>query len=139
MLSRDEIAALLPHAGSMVLLDRVERWSDKDIVRSTRSHLAADNPLRRGAVLHALCGIEYGAHAMAVHGALASKVGKAQAGVLASLRKVRCRVDRLDDIDGSLLVDATAVFGDRRRFIYEFALRSDETELMSGQAAVFLT
>ncbi len=139
MLNRVEIAALLPHDGRMVLLDTVERWTEREITCSTRSHLAADNPLRRGAFLPALCGIEYGAQAMALHGALVSNSGAARAGVLASLRNVRCRVGRLDDIGGGLFVDATAVFGDRQRFIYEFALRSAEAELVSGQAAVFLT
>lgn len=139
MLSREQIATLLPHDGRMVLLDSVERWTDSEITCSTRSHLANDNPLRRGSVLPALCGIEYGAQAMAVHGALVSNEDEARAGVLASLRNVRCRVGRLDDIGGALFVDAKAVFGDRQRCIYEFTLRSAEAELMSGQAAVFLT
>lgn len=139
MLNRDQIAALLPHAGAMVLLDKVESWSEGAIACATRSHRDADNPLRRDGRLPVLCGVEYGAQAMALHGALVADTGEPRAGVLASLRAVRCRVGRLDDIEGALLVRAEVVLLDRRSFIYNFALSAAGAELMSGRAAVFLT
>jgi predicted hotdog family 3-hydroxylacyl-ACP dehydratase len=140
VLNRNQIAALLPHDGAMVLLDKVESWSAGEITCSTATHRDADNPLCRDGRLPALCGVEYGAQAMALHGALAADAGEARAGVLASLRGVRCRVGRLDHIEGELLVRAEVVLLDRRSFIYNFALEAaGGAELVAGRATVFLT
>jgi predicted hotdog family 3-hydroxylacyl-ACP dehydratase len=122
----------------MVLLDRVESWTEDEITCLTGSHRWADNPLRRDAGLSVLCGVEYGAQAMAIHGALVSGVGGGP-GVLASLRKVRCHVERLDDIPGDLTVVARLMIAQRGGFIYGFSLRAEERPLLDGQAAVFLT
>ena len=122
----------------MVLLDRVDSWNENEITCATMSHLRSDNPLRRGASLPVLCGIEYGAQAMAVHGALVTQ-GGARRGMLASLRNVQCHVDRLDMNPGELMVEAQAVFGGTDRFIYTFTLRDAASLFLTGQAAVFLT
>ena len=137
MLDHDEIAGLLPHGGKMVLLDRVQRWTEDEITCLTGSHRRADNPLRRDAGLSVLCGVEYGAQAMAIHGALMSGEGGGS-GVLASLRKVCCHVERLDDIPGDLTVAAKLMISQRGGFIYAFSLRSEDRPLLDGQAAVFL-
>jgi len=89
--------------------------------------------------LPAVCGIEYAAQAMAVHGGLTRGAGtKPRAGYLASLRDVHCRRDRLDDIEGELIVEAERMMGDEARVIYQFAIRAGESEVMSGRAAVVL-
>ena len=137
MIGRDEIARLLPHAGSMVLLDGVASWNEREIVCSTRSHRDPENPLRRGGALPAVCGAEYGAQAMAVHGALLAET-QARPGVLASLRKLRWSVDRLDDLSGELSVRAEVLMADANSSIYAFALADHGQEVMAGQAAVFL-
>ncbi len=131
-----DIGALVPHDGTMVLLDAVESWTDREITCSARSHQRADNPLRRAFHLPAICGIEYGAQAMAIHGALLSG-GKSRPGVLASLRKVTFHVDRLDDVAGHLTVRAKVMLGDRDRSIYGFSISAAGTELLAGQASVF--
>ncbi|MDD3577131.1 MAG: 3-hydroxylacyl-ACP dehydratase, partial [Halothiobacillus sp.] len=69
-LDHQEIAARIPHQGSMCLLDRVIDWDEQKIECSAISHQAMDNPLRRNNRLGAAIGIEYAAQAMAVHGAL---------------------------------------------------------------------
>lgn len=70
MLTREQILGLIPHQGTMCLLDRVLAWSAGEITCAASSHLAADNPLRRDGRLGAICGIEYGLQAAALHGAL---------------------------------------------------------------------
>ncbi len=132
-----DIGPLVPHGGTMVLLDAIESWTDSDIVCSAGSHRRPDNPLRRGSCLPVICGIEYGAQAMAVHGALMSG-GKGRPGVLASLRKVTFHVDRLDDIAGRLTVCANVMLSDRNSLIYGFSVSAAGAELLAGQAAVFL-
>jgi len=138
-LTRAEIAGLIPHAGAMCLLDGVVSWDENRIRCVSRSHLDTGNPLRAEGRLPAVCGIEYAAQAMAVHGGLAGKTrGRPRAGFLASVRDVVCRRDRLDDLDGGLLVEAVRVLGDEARVIYEFRLWVGETEVLSGRAAVVL-
>ena len=138
-LNREEIAGLIPHAGAMCLLDGVVSWDENRIRCVSRSHLDTGNPLRAGGRLPAVCGIEYAAQAMATHGGLAGSTrGRPRAGYLASLRDVVCLRDRLDDLDGELVVEAERVLGDEARVIYEFRLWVGETEVLSGRAAVVL-
>ncbi len=138
-LTRAEIAGLIPHAGAMCLLDGVEDWDENRIRCVSRSHLDAGNPLRADGRLPAICGIEYAAQAMAVHGGLAGETrGRPRAGYLASVRGVMCLRGRLDDLEGSLFVEAVRLLGDEGRVIYEFRLWVGETEVLSGRAAVVL-
>ncbi|HKA38382.1 MAG TPA: hydroxymyristoyl-ACP dehydratase [Burkholderiales bacterium] len=123
----------------MCLLDAVTQWDSTRIRCVSRTHLNPDNPLRAQGHLPALCGIEYAAQAMAVHGGLAGPaLGKPRRGLLASLREVICRRHRLDDLDGELIVEAAREAGDGGRVIYRFEVRVGEIEVLSGRAAVVL-
>jgi len=138
-LTREDIAALIPHAGAMCLLDGVVAWDENHIRCMGESHRDPGNPLRAGGQLLAVCGIEYAAQAMAAHGGLAGKVrGRPRAGYLASLRDVVCLRTRLDDLEGSLFVDVVRVMGDGNHVIYEFRLWVGSVEVLSGRAAVVL-
>lgn len=139
LLTRARIETLIPHAGAMCLLDCVAHWDEGRIRCVTRTHLDARNPLRADGRLPILCGIEYAAQAMAVHGGLMRGGGaKPRAGYLASVRDVACRRDRLDDVAGELIVEARRMMGDGERVVYEFKLTADGKEVMSGRAAVVL-
>ena len=139
LVTREKIAELIPHAGHMCLLDGVLQWDASRIVCVSRSHRAADNPLRANGRLPAVCGVEYAAQAMAVHGGLAGNFArKPRAGYLASLRDVECARDRLDDLDGDLVVEAERLAGDGTHMIYRFRLRVGDAEVLSGQALVAL-
>ena len=139
LVTRERIAGLIPHSGAMCLLDGVVQWDDSRILCVARSHRAADNPLRAAGRLPAVCGVEYAAQAMAVHGGLAGKVaGKPRAGYLANLRDVECRRSRLDDLEGDLFVAAERIADDGANVIYRFRLRVGEVEVLSGQALVVL-
>jgi predicted hotdog family 3-hydroxylacyl-ACP dehydratase len=139
LMDKPAIAGLIPHAGDMCLLDGVESWDDARIACVTVSHRSASNPLRRNGRVGILCGVEYAAQAMALHGALAEgAAGMPRRGYLASLRAVKCQVDRLDLLPGLLLVEAERLYGEAGRMIYGFALRHDNRVLLSGRAAVVL-
>jgi predicted hotdog family 3-hydroxylacyl-ACP dehydratase len=142
-LNRDDIASLIPHAGRMVLLDEVLDWDDAHIVCRTRAHQDRGNPLHVAGELSSVCGIEFAAQAMAVHGGLVARNGsdpasKPRAGFLASVRNVRMDVLRLDDIDGALTIEAVREAGDDRNVLYRFAVRVGDVSLVSGRAAVLL-
>ena len=139
MLGRSEIARLIPHSGAMCLLDGVLSWDADRIRCMSRTHRALDNPLRAGSVLDAVCGIEYAAQAMALHGGLAGNVGgRPKAGYLASLREVTCCAATLDGPPGDLFVEAERLMGDESHVIYRFRLRVGETDVVSGRATVVL-
>jgi predicted hotdog family 3-hydroxylacyl-ACP dehydratase len=139
MLARARILELIPHQGTMCLLDEVLRWSDTAITCRTRSHLAPDNPLRRSGRLSGICGIEYGLQAAALHGAL--RDGSPQpAGYLAALRAVEIIAPWLDDPSlGALEVTADLELREAGGLIYGFQLRSgDGVALLTGRATIVL-
>lgn len=139
LVGRAAIAGLIPHNGAMCLLEGVLEWDASRILCVGRSHRSGDNPLRTDGRLSAVCGVEYAAQAMAVHGGLAGKVaGRPRAGYLASLKDVECRRGRLDDLEGDLVVEAEQVAGDGAHVIYRFRLRVGQVEVLSGQALIVL-
>ncbi|RZL01835.1 MAG: hydroxymyristoyl-ACP dehydratase [Rubrivivax sp.] len=142
-ITRDEIAARIPHTGTMCLLDTVSDWSPDHIHCQASSHRDPANPLRSGGRLGVLCGIEYAAQAMAMHGGLqAAPPGEAgqrpKAGFLASVRGVTAHVDRLDGGASDLHVEARRVSGDENLVMYEFSVRDADRLLIEGRAAVVM-
>lgn len=134
------IAARIPHAGRMCLLDRLDAWSDTRIRCSAHSHREADNPLRSAGGLLAPCAIEYAAQAMALHGALlAGPATQPSPGYLASVRGVHCHVLRLDLVAGALQVEAERLAGDAGQVLYRFSVGDERGNvLVEGRAAVVL-
>lgn len=139
MLSRAEIAARIPHQGSMCLLDAVHAWDAATLHASATSHRDPANPLRHAGRLGLACGIEYAAQAMALHGALqADGTERPRAGFLASVRNVRFGADRLDDLAAALDVHVECLSGDGNTVLYAFRLEAAGRELLSGRATVVL-
>ena len=139
-LDRDGIAARIPHAGDMCLLERLEGWDADAIHCSTTSHRSLRNPLRTAGGLLSPNAIEYAAQAMALHGGLMAAEGEPPtAGFLASARNVRFERARLDEVAGALQVRARRLSGDARQVLYEFEL-SDAAgaAVASGRAVVVL-
>lgn len=139
-IDRAGIAQRIPHAGTMCLLDRVLQW-DADTIRcSAVSHRDPDNPLRARGRLSSVCGIEYAAQAMAVHGALcaAARERPPRVGLLTSVRGVSLIATHLDDVDEELAIVAERLSGDARAVLYAFTVSAGERPLLSGRAAVIL-
>lgn len=136
---KSAIAKVIPHTGSMCLLDGVLECDAQRIRCISSSHRDTANPMRSGDALLALCGIEYAAQAMAVHGAWDAKFdSKPRAGYLASLRDVSCATMRLDTLSDDLIIDAEKVMGDEARVIYQFSIHAGPEQIMSGRATVVL-
>ena len=139
VLDAGAIAALVPHAGAMMLLDSVAAWDATSIACRARSHLDPANPLRRDGRLAALCGLEYALQAAALHGALCAG-GPAAAGYVASLRDVAWTVERLDDpaLD-TLDVRATLEHREGGGMLYALELRSAAgAVLVTGRAGIIV-
>lgn len=136
VLDRDWILRHIPHRGRMCLLDEVLRWDRSHIECASRSHLAADHPLRAHGRLGAVCGVEYAAQAMAVHGALLER--RPAPGMLASVRGLTLLVERLDDIEAVLRIRCERIHGDAGALLYRFELLAQERALLHGRASIVL-
>lgn len=135
-----DIASLIPHAGRMCLLDRVQSWDAARIRCAATGHANAENPLRSASGLLACAGIEYAAQAAAVHGALRARAagGSAAPGFLASARAVQLHRLRLDDLPGELVVEAEHLAGEGRQLLYAFRLTHEGRSVVDGRLAVVL-
>ena len=136
-MSNPKVADLVPQQDAMCLLDEILSFDERSVVCRTSSHRSSGNPLRCDGRLPAIAGIEYGAQAMAVHGALQAG-GAAQGGMLAGARAVRCNARYLDEESGQLTVRAERLVADGRRLLYAFVVAGASAELISGRIAVVL-
>jgi predicted hotdog family 3-hydroxylacyl-ACP dehydratase len=134
------IADHIPHHGNMCLLHTVEAWDQESITCLASSHRAVDNPLRAHEQLGIVCGIEYAAQAMAVHGALLAPVDsiRPKMGYLVSVRGVSMAVNRLDDIAEDLLINARCIMASESNMLYQFSITAGDRLLLEGRAAVVL-
>ena len=138
-LTHAAIARLLPHSGSMVLLDAVLEYDADSIHCLARSHHDADNPLRMDGRLPAWCGIEYAAQAMAIHQALCTRnAAPPLRGFLAVARDVALTPTDLDGLPGELHIHADKIIAESGRSLYQFRLSSQGHTLLSGRVAVVL-
>lgn len=129
---------LIPHQGAMCLLERIIEWDQDHVLLTTTTHQRRDNPLRHQGRLRAVNLCEYGAQAMAVHGALISGA-PSTAGMLVSLRSVEFSRDHAEDLTGELLVSARCLQATPTSQQYHFEVRHGEQIIVSGRAAVILT
>lgn len=146
LIEREELCSLIPHAGTMCLLDGVQQWDSQSIVCVSQSHRDPANPLRsqtRDGTQHmpslsAIHAVEYGAQAMAVHGGLlARQSGELAApGYLAALRDVQLRVATLDQFTTPLIVKAEQVMAGGGNLMYNLHVCSAGVDIVTARATV---
>jgi len=138
MLPKPNWQDLIPHAGTMCLLDAVVEHDATRIHAISATHARADNPLRADGRLHAVALCEYGAQAMAVHGALLAREGggRARPGYLVSLREVALHVEFVEGLPGTLDVYAEQLLDAGGSLQYAFRIEHQGRVLASGRAAV---
>jgi predicted hotdog family 3-hydroxylacyl-ACP dehydratase len=139
-LDRDGIAARIPHAGSMCLLDALEAWGPEHIRCRASSHHDPAHPLRSPQGLLAPVAIEYAAQAMALHGALtAAPGGTPRPGFLAAVRGVVLHQPRLDTAAGALVIEVQRQAAAEQQAVYRFQVHSEAGQpLVEGRATVVL-
>lgn len=136
-LSKQEIEALIPHSGTMCLIDSVEKWSHESILCRTRSHLDNNNPLLINNELNPIHLLEYGAQAMAIHSGLISRTSIH--GYLAALSNARFHIFSLQDIQCDLLIEANSLLTSERGAIYEYTIYCLNNTLIKAQGTVINT
>lgn len=139
LMTQSEIAARIPHQGSMCLLLEVHELDEQHIVCATRTHLDASNPLRENGRMGAALGIEYAAQAMALHCALQQPQGeRPRGGYLTSVRDVQLLADVLDAIPEPLSVRAERIAASEQTAMYQFTIHAGERLLLQGRIAAVL-
>ncbi len=138
LVDKAEIRTLIPHSGSMCLLDGVVEWDDLSILCRSESHRDPANPLRRDGRLSALHAFEYGAQAAAIHGGLRARAAGEMAPpcYLAALREAHLHVTHLDDIAASLEIRARRLFGDAANTVYECAVAASGVLLADARITI---
>jgi predicted hotdog family 3-hydroxylacyl-ACP dehydratase len=136
-LNKSDIQTLIPHSGSMCLIDKVINWDNQRICCASCSHLDPNNPLMEKGVLSACHLLEYGTQAMAIHGGLLSN--KAIPGFLAAIRNARLHIDTLEGIHDALIINATAISQSTSGAIYEFQISCNEEILVAARATIINT
>jgi predicted hotdog family 3-hydroxylacyl-ACP dehydratase len=151
ILNHADIAARIPHTGSMCLLHSVEDWAHTHIDCTAISHIDPANPLRRSGVLASLNLIEYAAQAMAVHGSLLQEqvqqaaLAKLEAntrppqqGRLVSVRNVALFTQDLSLYSAPLRLHCELLLGDALSSTFSFTVHADDHLLGQGRASVML-
>ncbi len=139
-LNHAQIAARIPHAGSMCLLDQVIEWDQTHIVCLAISHCDPNNPLRLKRVLPALTLVEYAAQAMAVQGSLlqAPTDAPARQGRLVSVRQLELYTEDLAQHSQALELRCELLLGDAQSSTFSFTAHSNGVLLGQGRASVML-
>jgi len=132
------IAGLIPHAGTMCLLERIVHWDDSSVTVATTTHRNQDHPLATPAGLRAIHLCEYGAQAMAVHGGLSAQARgeRARPGLLVSLRDVALHCDFVHELERELVVEATRLHDSGAAWAYAFRVLHAGALLAQGRATV---
>jgi len=139
ILDRVALLALIPQQGAMCLLDGVDYWDGQRIICTSTQHRSLENPLRMRAGLSALHGIEFAAQAMAAHGGLtAAGRERPQVGLLLSVRDCEFHRRRLDDIEGTLNIEAELMGDNDATRLYRFKVSGQGALAVEGRAAVML-
>jgi predicted hotdog family 3-hydroxylacyl-ACP dehydratase len=134
-MGRDWLAANLPHAGAMNLLESVVEWDPLHLAAIATSHRDARNPLRREGMLPITSAIEYAAQAAAAHGALVEARPSGE-GMLVAIRAVEFHAARLDDIAANLDVEVEAMGGSDAGVMYRFQVASQGRAIASGRLTI---
>ena len=140
LIDKAEIRSLIPHAGTMCLLDAVAAWDEQSITCLTDTHRDPTNPLRREGRLSVLHAIEYGAQAAAIHGALCARAAgrTASPGYLVALRDACWSVAELDGIAALLEVVARPLLGDTGSWIYAIQISATGRLLAEARITIVL-
>jgi len=139
LFDHDSLCELIPHSGSMCLLNKITSWDENSICCEANDIHTATHPLRHRGKFTALAMLELGAQAMAVHGGvLARKESKpVKPGYLAAIRNARFHLTIADATETKpLLIEATRLHGDERGQLYEFSIHQDSKLLLTARATV---
>lgn len=140
-MTKQQLCKLIPHDGSMCLLESVDSWDESQIVCSSKSHHNPDNPLKDGNRLGCVNAIEYGAQAVAIHGRLLAEDSNpvSQSGFLVQIKDLDFDDCDLSVLPGALTIKAQQLHCDRTSMLYRITIKHDHNQIMQGRVMIFIT
>jgi len=137
-LSRPDIQARVPHAGSMCLIERVEHWDEGQLLCQADC-ARPDHPLRSKGKLPSSVAIEYAAQAAAIHGSLLDGVNDARPGYLVKLSKVTLHSEYLEDTTNVLNITVQLISRSDLSCLYAFEVTEGSQHLAAGRLMIAFT
>lgn len=138
MMTRAQIEVRIPHAGSMVLLDRLVRYDESRIVCEAAPP-TPEHPLARPEGLPAVAAVEYAAQAAALHGALLDGNAEPRYGMLAKLSEVELIGAWLGVPSSPLTVEAQLLVRGASGCMYSFTVHDEQGRGARGRLLVAFT
>ncbi len=123
----------MPHQGAMRLIKRVVIATDTHIHCVASDHNVNDYPLRLNGTLFSVTLVELGAQAAAVHTSLYN-IANNHTGLLIGLKKVEFTKNVVGETSQNLDIYADQIHFDADVALYSFCVRSEEQEIVKGQA-----
>jgi len=137
-LSRQDIQARVPHAGSMCLIDHVKQWDEGQLLCQADCS-PPDHPLRSEGKLPASVAIEYAAQAAAIHGSLLDGVNDARPGYLVKLSKVTLHSEYLVDTTNIINIAVQLISRSDLSCLYAFEVKEGPQHLAAGRLMIAFT
>ena len=152
--SREEISIYLPHKGTMMLIDKIESFTENEIIAKSINHLDINHPLLKENRLGLAIGIEYAAQASAIHSRINAEVNIQNIdkhlpnvqtslapiipGKLVSVREINCFSKYLNIPKTSLIISAKQEQVSAQALIYSFLVANENQKLISGRLMIHL-
>ena len=138
MIDHTAICGLIPHAGSMCLLDSVAYWDNESIICHASSHQNVENPLYGNDGLSAVHALEYGAQAVALHGGLCTRKQGAEMpqGYIAAIRDAVFYQERLDRLPHLLQIEVRQLLVAGGDMIYELRVSTQEVKVAEARLTI---
>lgn len=137
-IDHNTIALLVPHAGSMCLIDQVLE-QNLDTIRCRAQIRASGHPLARNGEIPSTVAIEYAAQACAIHGALLEKSGQSRPGFLAKITSTKLDTRPLSPVDDPLMIFARRLSSTDQGCLYTFETSTPMRLLAAGTLMIAFT
>ncbi|MEH6569607.1 MAG: hypothetical protein V7709_11050 [Halioglobus sp.] len=135
----EEIATLIPHSGSMCLLDHLVTWDHQAIEAVAVDVHSEHNPLREDGMLHSVVLVEYAAQAAAIHAALnEGSIGGNSVAYIGAIKSMTLHQPRVDPSDSELHCVACCVLNNANGAIYQLTVSANQKILMDARVVMVL-
>lgn len=139
MLDKAGIDRLIPHAGSMCLLDEVQQWDSERIVCISTSHFDSANPMLDDGRLGAAALVEYGAQAAAVHaGLIDAGIGDGRTALIGAIKALKIIRREVDPGVEVLVVAAQCVLNSNDGAIYQIEVGAADAPVIRARVVMLI-
>lgn len=129
----EAIRQRLPHAGSMVLIDRVLKYDSTRLSALSQTHHRTHHPLAIKGQLPATAALEMAAQAAALHGSLHSLDSHPKQGFIASVRQLHWNRSFFDPASSDIQIEVEWIASEAQGALYAFYVSTAEGLEVQGR------